>query len=83
MSYKKIDMSFNIKRHIHARVIFRWCVGVCVFCRCICHCRCADQSAQLCLCVGTSRGSPPLPPQKTFKFPDFQSHELNKVLAWG
>jgi len=24
MSYKKIYMSFNIKRHIHARVIFRW-----------------------------------------------------------
>jgi len=23
MSYKKIYMSFNIKRHIHARVIFR------------------------------------------------------------
>ena len=25
MSYKKIYMSFNIKRHIHERVIFRWC----------------------------------------------------------
>jgi len=24
MSYKKIYMSFNIKRHIHARVIFKW-----------------------------------------------------------
>ena len=27
MSYKKIYMSFNIKRHIHARVIFR-CIHV-------------------------------------------------------
>ena len=26
MSYKKIYMSFNIKRHIHAPAIFRWCV---------------------------------------------------------
>ena len=24
MSYRKIYMSFSIKRHIHARVIFRW-----------------------------------------------------------
>ena len=27
MSYKKIYMSFNIKRHIHARVIFRCLAG--------------------------------------------------------
>ena len=24
MTYKKIYMTFNIKRHMHARVIFRW-----------------------------------------------------------
>jgi len=24
MTYKKIHMTFNIKRHMHARVIFRW-----------------------------------------------------------
>ena len=24
MTYKKIHMTFNIKRHMHARAIFRW-----------------------------------------------------------
>ena len=24
MTYKKIYMTFNIERHMHARVIFRW-----------------------------------------------------------
>ena len=28
MTYKKIYMTFNIKRHIHARVIFRWFWGM-------------------------------------------------------
>jgi len=27
MTYKKIYMTFNIKRHMHARVIFRWLFG--------------------------------------------------------